>query len=46
MKNWIQEHYFKAHYQADKISLHDLRMIILDAWEAVPDDYIQGLYDT
>jgi transposase len=46
MKNWIEEHYWEARYQPDKIRLDQLRKIIQDAWDAVPDEYIQGLYDS
>ncbi|PMD53827.1 uncharacterized protein K444DRAFT_618308 [Hyaloscypha bicolor E] len=46
MKNWIEEHYWEACYQPDKIRLDQLRKIIQDAWDAVPDEYIQGLYDS
>jgi transposase len=46
MKNWIEEHYWEARYQPDKIHLDQLRKIIQDAWDAVPDEYIQGLYDS
>jgi hypothetical protein len=46
MKNWIEEHYWEARYQPDKIYLDQLRRIIQDAWDAVPDEYIQGLYDS
>ena len=46
MKNWIQDHYWQARYNVAKISLQDLRRIILAAWDAVPDSYIQELYDS
>jgi transposase len=46
MKNWIQEHYWRARYNPSKISLAQLRQIILDAWNAVPDSYIKSLYDS
>jgi hypothetical protein len=46
MKNWIEEHYWEARYQPDKIHLDQLRVIIQAAWDAVPDDYIQGLFDS
>jgi hypothetical protein len=46
MKNWIQEHYWKARYRPDRISFAELRMIIWEAWNAVPDDYIQTLYNS
>ena len=44
MKNWIQEHYWRARYNPSKITLAQLRQIILDAWNAVPDSYIKSLY--
>jgi hypothetical protein len=40
MKNWIEEHYWEARYQPDKIHLDQLRKIIQDAWDAVLDEYI------
>ena len=46
MKNWIQDHYWGAKYQANKIPLAQLRRIILDAWKAIPDEYIQKLFDS
>jgi DDE superfamily endonuclease len=46
MKNWIEEHYWQARYDPAKIHLDQLRRIVQDAWEAVPDEYIQGLYDS
>jgi hypothetical protein len=46
MKNWIQEHYWKARYRPDRISFEELRTIIWEAWNAVPDDYIQSLYNS
>jgi hypothetical protein len=46
MKNWIQEHYWEACYKVDMIPLTELRRIILEAWYAVPDEYIQTLYDS
>jgi hypothetical protein len=33
-------------YNLAKIHLDQLRRIIQDAWDAVPDEYIQGLYDS
>ena len=46
MKNWIQEHYWKARYRVDKIPLDQLRRIVLEAWNAVLESYIQTLYDS
>ncbi len=46
MKNWIEEHYWEARYRVDKLSLEQLRVIIQHAWDAVPDDYIQSLFDS
>ena len=46
MKNWIQEHYWEARYQVDKLPLDQFRGIIWEAWEAVPDSFIQSLYDS
>lgn len=45
-EEWIEEHYWEARYQPDKTRLDQLRKIIQDAWDAVPDEYIQGLYDS
>ena len=46
MKNWIQEHYWDANYRVDRIPLPQLKTVIWEAWEAVPDSYIQSLYDS
>jgi transposase len=40
MKNWIQDHYWQARYNVAKVPLSQLKEIILEAWEAVPEDYI------
>lgn len=44
MKNWIQKHYYAAYYDASKISPGGLRCIIQEAWDAVPNNYIDSLY--
>jgi len=46
MKNWMQEHYWEVRYRVDRVPLPQLRRIILQAWDAVPDDYIQSLYNS
>lgn len=46
MKNWIQAHYYAAYYDAAKIPLPELRRIIWQAWEAVPEEFIEKLYDS
>jgi hypothetical protein len=46
MKDWIQRHYWQAQYDASKLSLPALRAIILAAWEAVPDSFIESLLDS
>ena len=46
MKNWIQEKYWQAQYNAAKIPLPQLRRIIWEAWNAVPNDYIESLYNS
>ena len=46
MKNWIQDHYWQARYDVAKVPLQELRRIILEAWDAVPEDYIQSLYNS
>jgi hypothetical protein len=46
MKNWIQEHYWRAKYNASKLTLAQLKQIVLEAWNAVPDSYIERLYDS
>jgi len=46
MKNWIQEHYWRARYNPSKLTLTQLKQIILDAWNAVPDSYIETLYNS
>ena len=46
MKDWIQRNYWQARYNAAKLSLSELRRIILAAWEAVPDSFIESLLDS
>ena len=46
IKNWIEEHYWKAQYQPDRISFTELHTIIWEAWNTIPDDYIQSLYNS
>jgi transposase len=46
MKNWIQQHYWRAVYDASKLSLAQLKQIILEAWNAVPDSYIESLFNS
>ncbi len=46
MKDYIQEKYFEAYYDASRISLERLRPIIQEAWDAVPDEFIEGLLES
>jgi hypothetical protein len=46
MKNWIEERYWQVRYNVTNIPLEDLRRIIWPSWEAVPEDYIQSLYNS
>jgi hypothetical protein len=46
MKNWIQEHYWQIRYDPSKISLLQLRQIIWEAWQAVPESYIEALTES
>jgi len=46
MKNWIQVKYYEAYYDATKIPLPRLKQIIWEAWNAVPDSYIEVLYNS
>jgi transposase len=46
MKNWIQEHYWRTKYNASKLRPTQLKQIILEAWNAVPDSYIERLYNS
>jgi hypothetical protein len=46
MKRYIQEHYFQAYYDAKSVSLDILRGIVLQAWDAVPDSYIESLFES
>ena len=45
MKDWIQEHYWRVQYNPSQISLDQLRQIIWEAWEAVPESYIEYLME-
>jgi len=44
MKDWTQEHYYAAYYDASKIPLAQLKRFIWEAWDAVPVDFIMSLY--
>jgi transposase len=46
MKNYIQQRYYAVYYDASKVSLEELRRIIWEAWDAVPDSYIQTLFNS
>ena len=46
MKDWIQDHYWQVRYNVSKIPLPQLRQIVWEAWEAVPDSFIQKLIDS
>jgi transposase len=46
MKDWIEEHYWRVRYRPDKIHLDQLRAIIQAAWDTVPEDYIQTLFNS
>lgn len=43
MKNWMQKHYFAAHYNPERIPLYQLKSIIWQAWRAIPDSFIESL---
>jgi ABC-type Fe3+-citrate transport system substrate-binding protein len=44
MKGYIQRRYYIVYYDASKISLAWLKQIIWEAWEAVPNEYVDTLY--
>lgn len=44
MRRYIQKHYWEAYYDAKTVTLDRLKEIILEAWNAIPDSYIEGLY--
>jgi hypothetical protein len=46
MKRYIQRRYYIVYYDASKISLVRLKQIIWEAWEAVPNEYIDTLYES
>jgi hypothetical protein len=46
MKNWIQTHYWQVRYDAGKLTLPQWRRIIQAAWEAVPNGFIESLYNS
>jgi hypothetical protein len=46
MRRYIQEQYFTAYYDASRISLQELKRIIQEAWDAVPDSYIESLFES
>lgn len=49
-KNWIQRHCYVAYYDAAKIPLPRVRLkqIMWEGltWNAVPEDFIRGLYNS
>ena len=46
MKNWIQKHYYSLRYKVNRVPLGQLRHIIQSAWNAVPNAFIQTLFDS
>ena len=46
MKNWIQRHYYLAYYDASRVPLTQLKRIIWEAQEAVPNEFILNLYSS
>lgn len=44
MKNYIQERYWQARYDVAKVPLEQLKAIIWEAWNAVPDSFIETLF--
>jgi hypothetical protein len=46
MKNYIQEHYWQARYDVSKVPLDQLKRVIWDAWNAIPNSYIDSLYQS
>jgi hypothetical protein len=46
MKNWIEDNYWEARYKPDTIKLSRLKQIVQAAWDAVPDSFIQTLFDS
>ena len=46
MKRYIQSRYFEVFYNAQTIQFDRLREIISEAWNAVPDSYIETLYES
>jgi len=46
MKRYIQERYYRAYYDASKIPFEELRAIIQEAWDAVPNDFIEKLFES
>ena len=46
IRNWIEEHYWKARYNPANIQLDELQAIIEAAWDTVPESYIEDLYNS
>jgi hypothetical protein len=46
MKDWIQRYYAVARYDPATINIEELRRIVIQAWEAVLQSYIDALYDS
>ena len=44
MKKFIQDHYTLIGYDPRRVGLDELRRIIQEAWDAVPDEFISDLY--
>jgi transposase len=46
IKNYIQEQYWQARYDVAKVPLEQLKAIIWEAWNAVPDSFIETLFSS
>lgn len=46
MKDYIEEHYYKTRYDPASISFEELRRIVWEAWEAVPESFIEDLVNS
>ena len=46
MRRYIQRQYYQVWYDPSKVHIDTLREIISEAWEAIPDSYIEGLFES
>ena len=46
IKTYIEDFFFRLWYDPQSINLDNLRQIVEEAWDAVPDEFIKNLYES